>query len=124
MVLSGTLREALLVMAEARYRMRVKGVVDHVDVSRRTLERRFRSETGKSPGTHVREVRSRIADLLLYVQVPVGRAAGTLGFARPGSFREEVKRRTGMTPSERARYLLSRARKEAGGDAMSHPGRV
>jgi len=59
----------------------VDEVAQHAGLSRRVLERRFRSEIGHSVLEEIRRVRTdQIAKLLLETTWPVSRIAETLGF--------------------------------------------
>jgi transcriptional regulator GlxA family with amidase domain len=83
-------------------------------MSTRTLNRRFREQTGTTPLQWLLRVRIRRAQHLLETTGhPVDRIAGQVGFGSPTAFRERFKRVAGTSPrSYRAAFrspALSRA---------------
>ncbi|MFJ9784742.1 GlxA family transcriptional regulator [Amycolatopsis sp. NPDC101161] len=77
----------------------LSGVAAQVGMSTRTLNRRFREQTGTTPLQWLLRVRVRRAQHLLEsTGEPVDRIAGLVGFGSPGAFRERFKRVVGTSP--------------------------
>ncbi|MEV6303453.1 helix-turn-helix domain-containing protein [Actinoplanes sp. NPDC051861] len=69
-------------------------------VSIRTLNRRFRDQTGDTPLQWLLRARIRNAQHLLEsTDMPVEQVAGTVGFGSPTAFRERFKRVVGNSPA-------------------------
>jgi AraC-like DNA-binding protein len=83
-----------------------------LNISSRTLERRFKGETGISLRSYRRQAKLLKALELLASGMPVSRISDSLGFNEPSAFIAMFKDATGITPG---RYL----RQETGGRADS-----
>lgn len=79
--------------------IRVEDVLDAVPMSRRTLERLFQEQLGRSPAEEIRRVRlDRAKHLLATTDLPVPKVAAACGF-RTGHYLATVFRQeTGITP--------------------------
>ncbi len=86
--------------------MRIGDVLRDVQVSRRTLEKRFRRRFGRSLHAEVDRVRfDRVKDLLATTSLKVSDIAGRCGFADYVRFAKLFRRRSGCSPSQyRAQY--------------------
>ncbi|MEV6282107.1 helix-turn-helix domain-containing protein [Kribbella sp. NPDC051770] len=74
-------------------------IADQAGMSTRTLNRRFREQTGTTPLQWLLRARIRRAQSLLEATShPVDRIAGRVGFSSPTAFRERFKRVVGTTP--------------------------
>lgn len=79
--------------------IQVSKVADHVAMSRRSLERRFRRALGRSVLNEITNVRvDRICLMLTETNRPVSEIALSLGFSCPEHFARYLKRNKGMTP--------------------------
>lgn len=77
----------------------LSGIATHVGMSTRTLNRRFREQTGTTPLQWLLRARVRRAQYLLEAtDEPVDRVASLVGFGSPGAFRERFKRVVGTSP--------------------------
>ncbi|MEU7789041.1 helix-turn-helix domain-containing protein [Amycolatopsis sp. NPDC049159] len=75
------------------------GIAGHAGMSTRTLNRRFREQTGTTPLQWLLRARVRRAQHLLEATgEPVDRIAGQVGFGSPTAFRERFKRVVGRSP--------------------------
>ncbi|HEY3465586.1 MAG TPA: helix-turn-helix domain-containing protein [Amycolatopsis sp.] len=75
------------------------GIAAQVGMSTRTLNRRFREQTGTTPLQWLLRARVRRAQYLLEATgAPVDRIAGEVGFGSPTAFRERFKRVVGTSP--------------------------
>ncbi|QRP47729.1 GlxA family transcriptional regulator [Amycolatopsis sp. FDAARGOS 1241] len=84
-------------------------IAAHAGMSSRTLNRRFREQTGTSPLQWLLRARIRQAQYLLEVtDHGIDRIAGQVGFGSPTSFRDRFKRVVGTSPQA---YRGSFARK-------------
>lgn len=83
----------------ACYGIGMTDVMNHVDVSRATLERRFRELVGSTPHNYLRSLRLRKAkELLVETQLPLDRIAELSGFEHPEYLSVLFKRVEGVTP--------------------------
>ncbi|MCA2212058.1 GlxA family transcriptional regulator [Jidongwangia harbinensis] len=74
-------------------------IAGHAGMSVRTLNRRFREQTGTTPLQWLLRARVRQAQHLLEgTDQPVDRIAGRVGFGSPTAFRERFKRVVGTSP--------------------------
>jgi transcriptional regulator GlxA family with amidase domain len=74
-------------------------IAAHAGMSTRTLNRRFREQTGTTPLQWLHRARIRQAQYLLEATAhPVDRIAGQVGFGSPTAFRERFKRVVGTSP--------------------------
>ena len=72
----------------------------HANISVRTLNRRFRSETGLSPLQWLLQLRvDRARELLETTDLPLGVIAHRSGIGTVDSLRDHLVQRTGLTPS-------------------------
>lgn len=79
----------------------VESLCDHLNVSRRHLEKQFAAATGRTPGEqflHLRLIRAR--DLLLATNLSVTQIALRCGYGQVSSFSAAFHREMGMSPSE------------------------
>jgi transcriptional regulator GlxA family with amidase domain len=75
-------------------------IAAHAGMSTRTLNRRFREQTGATPLQWLHRTRIRQAQYLLEATAhPVDRIAGQVGFGSPTAFRERFKRVVGTSPN-------------------------
>ncbi|MHB8897130.1 MAG: XylR family transcriptional regulator [Thermoguttaceae bacterium] len=81
--------------------IQVADVVQHVQLSRSTLERRFGRLLGRSPKAEILRVRlQRVTDLLSMTDYPLARIAQLAGFDYLESMCCSFKRVTGQTPGQ------------------------
>ncbi|KOG89966.1 GlxA family transcriptional regulator [Streptomyces varsoviensis] len=74
-------------------------IASHAGMSTRTLNRRFREQTGTTPLQWLHRTRIRQAQYLLETTAhAVDRIAGQVGFGSPTAFRERFKRVVGTSP--------------------------
>jgi transcriptional regulator GlxA family with amidase domain len=75
------------------------GIAEHAGMSTRTLNRRFREQTGTTPLQWLHRIRIRQAQYLLEAtDHPVDRIAVQVGFGSPTAFRDRFKRIVGTSP--------------------------
>jgi transcriptional regulator GlxA family with amidase domain len=78
----------------------VQRLARHANMSARTFNRRFREETGQSPGVWVRNRRvDRARELLESRDLPVDEVARQAGLGSGGNLRHHLRRGVGMSPS-------------------------
>jgi transcriptional regulator GlxA family with amidase domain len=78
----------------------VQRLARHARMSARTFNRRFREETGQSPGVWVRSRRiDRARELLESRDLPVDEVARLAGLGSGGNLRHHLRRGVGMSPS-------------------------
>ena len=83
----------------ARRELTLAGIAAHAGMSTRTLNRRFREQTGTTPLQWLLRARVRRAQHLLEATGdPVDRIAGQVGFGSPTAFRDRFKRVVGTSP--------------------------
>jgi LacI family transcriptional regulator len=81
--------------------IRVGDVVQHVQVSRSTLERRFAKLLGRSPKAEILRVQlDRVKQLLEMTEYPLAKIAQISGFDYVESMCTCFKRTTGQTPGQ------------------------
>ncbi len=81
--------------------IRVSDVVEHVEMSRSTLERRFARLLGRSPKAEILRVRlERVRHLLSMTDYPLAKIAQLAGFDYMESMCCSFKRVTGQTPGQ------------------------
>jgi LacI family transcriptional regulator len=91
--------------------LKIKDVLDHVPLSRRLLERRFRKLLGHSPHAEIARVRiERIKQLLLGTDWPLESIARATGFAGADYMSVAFKKETHLSPGA-FRSKLSAARR-------------
>ncbi len=77
----------------------VEEILGHLDMSRPTLEKRYRELTGMSPAQHIRQIRAaRARELLTTTNLSVTQVARRIGFDDPRPFMVFFKREFGKTP--------------------------
>ena len=77
----------------------LEDIAGYAGMSSRTLNRRFREQTGSTPLQWLHRARIRQAQHLLEVtDQPVERIAGLVGFGSPTAFRDRFKRIVGTSP--------------------------
>jgi transcriptional regulator GlxA family with amidase domain len=78
----------------------VQRLARHAKMSARTFNRRFREETGQSPGAWIRQRRiDRARELLESKGLPVDEIARLSGLGTGGNLRHHLRRGMGMSPS-------------------------
>jgi transcriptional regulator GlxA family with amidase domain len=78
----------------------VQRLAKHAKMSARTFNRRFREETGQSPGVWIRQRRiDRARELLESRDLPVDEVARLSGLGTGGNLRHHLRRGMGMSPS-------------------------
>ncbi|GAA1791154.1 helix-turn-helix domain-containing protein [Planosporangium flavigriseum] len=78
----------------------LKDIAEHAGMSTRTLNRRFREQTGTTPLEWLHRTRIRQAQHLLEgTDYPVDRIASQVGFGSPTAFRDRFKRVVGTSPN-------------------------
>jgi transcriptional regulator GlxA family with amidase domain len=78
----------------------LEDIAEHAGMSTRTLNRRFREQTGTTPLHWLHRARVRQAQYLLEsTDHPVDRIAGQVGFGSPTAFRDRFKRIVGTSPN-------------------------
>jgi transcriptional regulator GlxA family with amidase domain len=95
-----TLQPLLLWLEENAHReLTLDDIAAHAALSTRTLNRRFREQTGTTPLQWLHRTRLRRAQHLLETTAhPVERIAGQVGFGSPTTFRDRFKRLVGTSP--------------------------
>ena len=78
----------------------IEQLARHASMSARTFNRRFREETGQSPGVWVRRRRlDRARELLEQHDLPVDEVARRAGLGSGGNLRHHLRRGVGMSPT-------------------------
>lgn len=81
--------------------IQVRDVLGAVPVSRRSLERRFRSILGRAVGEEIRRAHmERARSLLATSDMPIARVAASAGFSEAKHLSTVFRQETGMTPSQ------------------------
>ena len=85
----------------------VEDVLEKTNLSRRTLENRFREAIGRSPYQEIQRLRiERAKQLLRETALPVTKVASMVGFSNPHHFCIIFRRKTSQTPTAfRRRHL-------------------
>lgn len=87
-------------------RITVDDVLDHVAISRSTLERSFRIHLGRSPQAEIRANQlSRARQLLAETDHPIHRIAELVGYRHVEYFNVAFKREIGQTPGQYRRQV-------------------
>lgn len=96
------------IIAQSGHPVRVADVVDHVAVSRRTLERRFAAALGRNIAEEIRRAHvDRARKLLLESDLPLSEVARRSGLLRQQQLSRVIKEETGLSPRQlRASYRL------------------
>jgi transcriptional regulator GlxA family with amidase domain len=98
----GSVLEPLLSWMEdnAAQGLTLDDIAAHAGMSPRTLNRRFREQTGTTPLQWLHRTRIRRAQYLLEATThPVDRIASQVGFGSPTAFRDRFKRIVGTSPN-------------------------
>jgi transcriptional regulator GlxA family with amidase domain len=98
----GSIMEPLLRWMEdnARRELTLDDLAEHAGMSARTLNRRFREQTGTTPLRWLHRARIRQAQYLLETTThAVDRIATQVGFGSPTAFRDRFKRLVGTSPN-------------------------
>jgi len=103
-------RKALLFIREnAHTPIDVSDVVNTVNISRRTLERRFMKSVGRSPADEIRRVRlDRAKDLLMKTNMTVQEIAQASGWNYAEQMIPFFKQKMGVTPMEYRKMVQSK----------------
>ena len=84
----------------------VAALAEHAAMSERTFARRFRAETGRTPGEHVELLRVEAAKARLQsTEEPLASIARTCGFGTVETLHRAFRRRTGTTPDLYRRHF-------------------
>jgi LacI family transcriptional regulator len=79
----------------------VQDVVERLNISRSTLERRFHAAFGRSPAMEIERVRmSRAKLLLMETRYKLSKIAVMTGYGTASQFATAFKRYSGFTPGE------------------------
>ena len=93
-------RAVILMNTNLESRLSTAEVARRLDMSRRNLERQFRSHLGMTPLQAYRELRlARARDLLTQTNMPIEQIALASGFARSSSLSKWLRHRFGETPT-------------------------
>ena len=80
--------------------IRLEELAEHLRISRRSLNRRFREATGMTPGAFLQTTRIEAAkDFLRNTNLSVSEIAGRVGYQDVGHFSVLYRRHTGTSPS-------------------------
>ncbi len=84
-------------------------MLDHVALSRRSLERRFREALGRTPRAEIERLRmERARELLIETDLSVPRVAELAGFGDPWRFGATFKRLHHASPTKyRAKFRVT-----------------
>lgn len=78
----------------------VEAVTDHLAISRRSLEKQFKTTLGRSPRSEIHRVLSeRAQELLTQTDLSIPEVADRCGYAYPHHFTTMFRKQTGQTPS-------------------------
>nr|WSZ96676.1 helix-turn-helix domain-containing protein [Streptomyces sp. NBC_00857] len=119
-----TMEDLLSWMEDNAWReLTLKDIAERAATSTRTLNRRFREQTGSTPLQWLHRARIRRAQYLLEATGhPVDRIASEVGFGSPTAFRDRFKRVVGTSPhAYRAAFRPSTAADPAA-DPAANPG--
>ena len=98
----------------------IERIAAHARMSTRTLNRRFREQTGTTPLQWLHRARIRQAQHLLETTPePVDRIGGRVGFGSPTAFRDRFKRVVGVSPHSYRRAF--RIRQDQRVEAQTSP---
>lgn len=85
----------------------IRQLSERANMSARTFNRRFREETGVSPGEWVRERRlDRARELLERERLPIDEVARLCGLGTAANLRHHMRRGIGMSPTDYRRTYL------------------
>lgn len=87
----------------------VDDVLDHLTVSRKSLERKFARHLGRTPLEEIRAVHiAHVQSLLAHTDLPMAEVARRGGFARPEHMATVFRAETGQTPTAYRRQFRAR----------------
>jgi transcriptional regulator GlxA family with amidase domain len=112
----GSVFEPLLVWLEesSERDLTLAEIAARAGMSTRTLNRRFREQTGTTPLQWLHRARVRRAQHLLETTThPVDRIGGQVGFGSPTAFRDRFKRVVGTNPHDYRRAFQSSGQRSA-----------
>ncbi|MCL4202322.1 MAG: DNA-binding transcriptional regulator [Pirellulaceae bacterium] len=93
----------------------VQDVVEHVAISRRNLETRFRKSLGRTPHAELQRVRlQRAIRFLVETDLPIPKIAEAVGYATPSYFIQVFRKEYGTTPARYRRRLDAAQENERG----------
>jgi transcriptional regulator GlxA family with amidase domain len=93
----------------------IEEIAGRVDLSRRTLERRFERDVGQNPGEAYLFLRLAQASMLLnQTDQTISQIAASAGFCDASHFGRVFKRRHGMTPAQARQLVVTRTNLERG----------
>jgi LacI family transcriptional regulator len=86
--------------------IRVEDVVQHVAISRRNLETRFRRLLGRTPHAELQRIRrERAMRFLVETDLPIPKIAEAVGYTTPSYFIQVFRKEYGTTPARYRRRL-------------------
>jgi LacI family transcriptional regulator len=95
-----------LIRQQATAPMQIDEVVEHVQISRRSLEMRFRQHVGRTIHDEIERMRlERAKRLLLESDLPIPRVASSAGFNSASYFVQVFCRQVGQTPARYRRMI-------------------
>lgn len=95
--------------------IQVEDVVQHVAISRRNLETRFRKVLGRTPHAELQRVRlQRAVRFLAETDLPIPKIAEAVGYTAPSYFIQVFRKEHGTTPSRYRRSLNAAQEGERG----------
>jgi len=98
---------AIAILHESDYRLGCKELAMRLDVSTRTMQRRFLSAIGETPGGHILRYRhSRAKRLLAETTLPIKRIAEQLGYRDIFFFTRQFSGMAGVSPGQYRRSCL------------------
>ncbi len=81
--------------------IQVESILDHVPMSRRSLEMRFRQALGRTPAVEIRRARlAKARELLISTEMDMPAVAAACGFATAKQFSDTFRREVGTPPSQ------------------------
>jgi len=108
-----------MILSQPSAPLAVEDLLEHLPISRRSLERRFRAALGRSPSAEIRRLRvERAQRLLEETDLTVTQIAAAAGVADITRRRRALRRQVGMTPSAYRRQMSK------GLPASRHPQRL
>ena len=86
--------------------IQVEDVVQHVAISRRNLETRFRKLVGRTPHAELQRVRlERAKRFLVETNLPIPKVAESVGYSTPSYFIQVFRAEHDMTPAKYRRHM-------------------
>ena len=94
-------RALAFVREQACYGIRVEDVVYHCDISRSTLEKKFKSVIGRTVHAEISRMQiKKVKELLVHTEMPLKKIFGMCGFGTLQYMALKFKAETGMTPNK------------------------